>query len=217
MSSKFLTTSNDNNLANGTAEINILTATIQSLAPSLPVRTSGSRQLTSGLIQTGDCNFAPMVAQFSMAPILGGPVITNSVVKTSLLGAGRGSLNLPAFWLGAGSVGQFRSNLSIPSWVSGTITFVLELDGSTIWQYTSNAAPQTGASFKIDVDIINSDTASCYTFGTSFLSTGTPVQTISAGAWATGAPHVLDFTAQWSAADVGNQVQAFSVYLTRVF
>lgn len=63
MGSKFLS-GGTADLTDGTAEINIRTATIQSLLPNLPVRTSNSRQLTSGLIGLSDLSFTPLATPY---------------------------------------------------------------------------------------------------------------------------------------------------------
>ena len=61
--SKFLSGGNQD-LTDGTAELNIRSATLQSLVPNLPVRTTGGLQLTSGLIGLSDLSFSPLISPF---------------------------------------------------------------------------------------------------------------------------------------------------------
>lgn len=60
MGSKFLGSANGVDLTDGSAQINIRSAAVQSLLPSLPVHTTAARMLTSGLIQASDCAFVPL-------------------------------------------------------------------------------------------------------------------------------------------------------------
>ena len=71
MGSKFLSAGADlAALTDGTFTLNVASATIQSLTPSLPVRATANRELTSGLIQLADLNFSvatnPMTTNFDM-------------------------------------------------------------------------------------------------------------------------------------------------------
>lgn len=68
-------------LQDGSTPINVASAVVGDLAPSLPVHTDASRQLTSGLIQASDCGFDPV----AVSP------------TTSVVG------NLPAFTVTDGS------------------------------------------------------------------------------------------------------------------
>ncbi len=54
MGSKFLNSGVDSGLTDGSASINIFDITIQSLLPSMPIKTSASKQLTSTLLNTAD-------------------------------------------------------------------------------------------------------------------------------------------------------------------
>lgn len=62
MGSKFLGTSTNDlsALEDGSFALNVATADIQSLVPSMPVRASATRELVSGLIEVADCNFTPL-------------------------------------------------------------------------------------------------------------------------------------------------------------
>ena len=61
MSSKFLSGGSDlTSLQDGSFALDVSSAIIQGLTPDMPVRTSASKALTSGLIQTADCNFVPI-------------------------------------------------------------------------------------------------------------------------------------------------------------
>jgi len=61
MSSKFLSGGSDlTSLQDGSFALDVSSAVIQGLTPDMPVRTSASKALTSGLIQTADCNFVPI-------------------------------------------------------------------------------------------------------------------------------------------------------------
>ncbi len=62
MGSKFLGTSTNDlsSLQDGSFALNVASADVQSLVPSMPVRTSATRALTSGLIGVEDCNFTPL-------------------------------------------------------------------------------------------------------------------------------------------------------------
>lgn len=64
MSSKFLS-GGQTDFTDGTAQINIKSATIQDLLPNLPVRTTTGKLLTSGLIQVTDCAFVPLSDPFN--------------------------------------------------------------------------------------------------------------------------------------------------------
>ena len=61
MSSKFLSSGGDlSTLQIGVFPLNVASAVVQSLAPSLPVKTTASKELVSGLIQVADCAFIPL-------------------------------------------------------------------------------------------------------------------------------------------------------------
>ena len=63
MGSKFLSSSTAGNLEelqSGNFSVNVASVAIQSLAPSLPLRTNANKELISGLIQLNDCNFNPV-------------------------------------------------------------------------------------------------------------------------------------------------------------
>ncbi len=91
MSSKFLSGGQFDDLTNGTFELNVATATVQNLAPGLPVRTAGTRKLTTGLIQLNDCNFTPLTDPATADLNMGGHSILNA---TSVLGTGAALGNL---------------------------------------------------------------------------------------------------------------------------
>jgi hypothetical protein len=65
MSSKFLQSGGQNELTDGTAQLNIKSAVIQTLLPNLPVRTTAGKLLTSGQIQLADCAFVPITTPFA--------------------------------------------------------------------------------------------------------------------------------------------------------
>ena len=62
MGSKFLGTDSNNLevLQDGSFVLNVASADIQSLVPNMPVRSSATRELVSGLIGVSDCNFTPL-------------------------------------------------------------------------------------------------------------------------------------------------------------
>src|SRR5690606_1379523 len=47
-------------LQDGLFQLNVSSAVIQTLTPSLPVKTSATKELVSGQIQLSDCNFVPL-------------------------------------------------------------------------------------------------------------------------------------------------------------
>ena len=84
MSSKFLSSGGDlATLQIGVFPLNVASAVIQSLAPSLPLKTTATKQLVSGLIQLTDCAFAPLTNPASSNLNLANYAITN-VKETSL-------------------------------------------------------------------------------------------------------------------------------------
>ena len=84
MGSKFLGSDSTNlsALIDGTFQLNVASATIQSLAPSLPLKTTATKQLISGLIQLTDCAFAPLTNPASANLNLAGFSITNAKETT---------------------------------------------------------------------------------------------------------------------------------------
>ena len=63
MRSKFLSSGSNGGLEelqSGNFSVNVASVAIQSLAPSLPIRTNVNKELISGLIQLNDCNFNPI-------------------------------------------------------------------------------------------------------------------------------------------------------------
>ena len=85
MGSKFLGSDSTNlsALVDGTFQLNVASAIIQSLAPSLPLKTTATKQLISGLIQLTDCNFSPLTNPASANLSLANYAITN-VKETTL-------------------------------------------------------------------------------------------------------------------------------------
>jgi hypothetical protein len=80
MGSKFLEFGDEDvlqALQTGTVPINIVSCLVQSLSPSLPVKADAARQLTSGLIQTIDCGFVPVISPLTDDLDMGGNAITN--------------------------------------------------------------------------------------------------------------------------------------------
>lgn len=73
MSSRFLSNggSDLSVLADGSFALNVASAAVQNLVPSLPVHTDASKNLVSGLIQASDCAFVPLtnpaIADLDMA------------------------------------------------------------------------------------------------------------------------------------------------------
>ena len=62
MGSKFLGTDSNNLevLQDGSFVLNVASANIQSLVPNMPIRSSATRELVSGLIGVSDCSFTPL-------------------------------------------------------------------------------------------------------------------------------------------------------------
>ena len=79
MGSKFLESDSTDlsALTDGTFNLNISSAVLQSLAPNLPVRTTGTRQLTSALIQLADCAFTPLTNPATANLNLAGYAVSN--------------------------------------------------------------------------------------------------------------------------------------------
>ena len=79
MGSKFLGNANTDltALQDGTFNLNISSAIIQTLSPNLPLKTTATKQLTSALIQLSDCAFIPLTNPSSADLSLAGYSITN--------------------------------------------------------------------------------------------------------------------------------------------
>ena len=86
MGSKFLSSSTAGGLEelqSGNFSVNVASIAIQSMAPSLPIRTNPNKELISGLIQLDDCNFNPISNPLSTDLDLASYAITD--VKQILL------------------------------------------------------------------------------------------------------------------------------------
>lgn len=116
--SKFLSTGSSGTitqLQDGTSYINVAVATINGLAPNLPVKSGADRSLTSSLLSASDLDFAPLSNPFVGTLQVSGDVEANyntttiSLVETNMLaadalpkagGAMSGTLNAPTIVLG---------------------------------------------------------------------------------------------------------------------
>lgn len=192
MGSKFLEGSSTDltSLQNGTFALNVDSSIIQSLTPSLPVRSTADKLLTSGQIQLADCNFTPLTnpatSNLAMATfnILNAGSISGSVNSRSandiLSCATSGTSGNVLTFTGTAKVAQdsgtalssLATTASLANYLQlagGTMTGSINMGGSSI---TNSSGIDSSASLSIGTSSATSVTIGKTTIGTVIAGKG---------------------------------------------
>ena len=150
--------------------------------------------------------------------IANGPIISNTLVETSLLSTHAGSNIIPANSMNLGSVTKIRFSLFVASVLAlSSLTIRLRVNGSQIFQLSVLVGPITNRVIITEVELANVDNANPTISAIVNQDGLAPVLTSTSAAVNYTVNDTFDLTAQWSVANVGNQVRcdAFNMSLMK--
>jgi hypothetical protein len=147
-----------------------------------------------------------------------GAVITNTVVETSLLSSGAGSLIIPANSMNLGSLIRIKFGVFLAALAAlSTVVIRLRANGSQVWQSPVLTGAQVNQAIIAEIDLNNVDNANP-AISSIFNQDGSlPAITSGNASLDYTINETFDLTAQFSVADPGNQIQmgTFNIFLMK--
>ena len=147
-----------------------------------------------------------------------GAIVSNTVAETSLLATFAGSNIIPANSMNLGSVTKIRFSIFMAGLVAlSTVIIRLRGNGSQLWQSPVLTGAQVNQVLIGDIELVNVDNANPIISASFNQDASLPVLTSTGTALNYTVNDTFDLTAQFSAADPGNQIQmnAFNMTLMK--